>query len=159
MVVRGCMDTRYRAVIAQRESFSGVTVHQVNAHYDRDCILAQTKVQVLSKIPQNNWLNESLSTSVNFIREYYINWLQEAFMRLTLNNWHSSYLRFRIARRGFLVYCPNQRFVYNAYCIETKIFKELLQLSLSSWMMLLLVSMKNSRLGSGRSLKKEVWLR
>ena len=48
-------------------------------------------------------------------------------MRLTLNNWHSSYLRFQDRQAGVsLVYCPNQdRFVYNAYCIETKIFKEL----------------------------------
>ena len=48
-------------------------------------------------------------------------------MRLTLNNWHSSCLEFQDRQAGgSLVYCPVQeRFVYNAYCIEKKLLKEL----------------------------------
>ena len=46
---------------------------------------------------------------------------------LTSENFSSNFLRFRDRQAGVgLVYCPNEeRFFYNAYCVEAKVLQEL----------------------------------
>lgn len=48
--------------------------------------------------------------------------------KLNSSNYQQSYLYFRERQAGVgVVYCPTEeRYIYNAYCIETKLLKELM---------------------------------
>ena len=49
-------------------------------------------------------------------------------MKLTEQNYQESYLSFQDRQAGVgVVYCPDEeRYFYNAYCLETKLLKELM---------------------------------